>query len=222
VPRRKRTSPQGVGSGGDWLRRGQAARLRPWALEEELLAAIPDADRAKTLRALAAEFVEERARFSQIEEELYRQGLKVSGLDARLGALTRLAGSDPSPDADALAGERPTQRRTVDPHPSRVSLERDYWLCRCDGFRIDSPAGSVGIVEGLRFGSRVDRPDLLAVRAGLFGRRLLLIRVEEVDRIVSDEQRIVLRDAPRQPGDQIRKQLDRWLSRLREAPERGG
>jgi len=183
-----------------------------------LLAPIPDADRAKTLRALAAEFAEERARFSQIEEDLYRQGAKVCSLDARLGALTRLAGSDPSPDAEALADEQPTQRRMVDPHPSRVSLERDYWLCRCDGFRIESPAGRVGIVEGRRFGSRVDRPDLLEVRIGLFGRRLLLIRVEEVDGIVSDEQRIVLRDAPRQRADQMRELLDRWLSRLREAP----
>jgi hypothetical protein len=69
----------------------------------------------------------------------------------------------------------------------------DHWLCRCQGFRVSSPAGPVGVVEELRFLSRVDRPDALAARAG---RRLLIVPVEEVADLIPGEQRIVLRSAP--------------------------
>jgi hypothetical protein len=48
----------------------------------------------------------------------------------------------------------------------------------------------------VRFDSRVDRPDALAVRAGLFGRRLLLISVDDVAEIIPRETRIVLRAPP--------------------------
>jgi hypothetical protein len=72
----------------------------------------------------------------------------------------------------------------------------DYWLCRCQGFRVDSPEGRVGFVEEARFRSRVDRPDALAVRAGRVGRHLLIVPVDEVADIVPREERIVLRSAP--------------------------
>jgi hypothetical protein len=71
-----------------------------------------------------------------------------------------------------------------------------YWLCRCQGFRVDSPEGRVGFVEEVRFRSRVDRPDALAVRAGLLGRHLLIVPVDEVADIAPREERIVLRSAP--------------------------
>ena len=48
----------------------------------------------------------------------------------------------------------------------------------------------------MRFDSRVDRPDALAVRAGLFGRRLRLISVDDVAEIIPREMRIVLRALP--------------------------
>ncbi len=72
----------------------------------------------------------------------------------------------------------------------------DYWLCRCHGFRVDSPEGRVGFVEEVRFRSRVDRPDALALRAGLLGRHLLIVPVDEVADISPREERIVLRSAP--------------------------
>lgn len=72
----------------------------------------------------------------------------------------------------------------------------DYWLCRCQGFRVDSPEGRVGFVEEVRFRSRVDRPDVLAVRAGRVGRHLLIVPVDEVADIAAREGRIVLRSAP--------------------------
>ena len=41
------------------------------------------------------------------------------------------------------------------------------------------------------------RPDVLAVRAGLLGRLLLIVPVEQVAEIVPRERRIVLRASPR-------------------------
>ena len=76
----------------------------------------------------------------------------------------------------------------------------DYWLCRCEGFRVDSPAGRVGVVVGAQFRSRHDRPDVLAVRSGPF-RRLLLVPVEEVAELAPREERIVLVHAPQKEKD---------------------
>ena len=85
---------------------------------------------------------------------------------------------------------------SVDTHdPRRSSLGIDYWLHRCRGFRIESPDGRIGSVQGLRFRASIE-PELLEVRAGLLGRRLLLIPVEQVQQIFPKERRIVLRASP--------------------------
>jgi hypothetical protein len=90
-------------------------------------------------------------------------------------------------------------------------LGRDYWLCRCEGFWVDAPSGRIGLVDGLRFLSRIDQPDLLEVRAGLLGRQLLLIPSDQVTDIVVAEGRLVLRDTPR-VGDH---RLHELLARIR-------
>ena len=76
----------------------------------------------------------------------------------------------------------------------RRAFDADYWLCRCEGFRVDSTRhGPVGTVEEIRFHSRVDRPDWLAVRTGgLFSRRVRVISVEYVAAIIPREGLIVL------------------------------
>jgi hypothetical protein len=79
--------------------------------------------------------------------------------------------------------------------PRPIVFDRDYWLCRCQGFRVDSPAGRVGLVEEVRFGSRLDRPDTLVVRTGLLGSRLLGVPVDKVERVVPRQERLVLRSA---------------------------
>jgi hypothetical protein len=88
------------------------------------------------------------------------------------------------------------ERTVVDPRPSRAELDRSYWLCRCEGFRVESPAGRVGFVEGLRFRSRIDLPDLLEVSAGRLGRRVLMIPVADVESVESGEELISLRADP--------------------------
>jgi len=79
--------------------------------------------------------------------------------------------------------------------PRRSSLGRDYWLRRCQGFRVESPAGRIGTVRGVRFGSSSE-PDILEVRAGLLGRRLLLVPVHEIEEMIPEEKRIIVRASP--------------------------
>jgi hypothetical protein len=59
---------------------------------------------------------------------------------------------------------------------TRSSLGRDYWLRCCGGFRVDGPDGRIGHVYSIRFDGSAE-PGLLEVRAGLLGRRTLLIPV---------------------------------------------
>jgi hypothetical protein len=83
------------------------------------------------------------------------------------------------------------------PRPSGAARDVDYWLRRCDGFRVDSPEGRVGVVTEVRYASRCDRPDVIAVRAGLLGRRLLLVPVAEVAWILPGRDQVVLHRSPR-------------------------
>jgi hypothetical protein len=81
--------------------------------------------------------------------------------------------------------------------PSDAASDFDYWLRRCEGFRVYSPQGQVGKVEEVRYASRCDRPDVIAIRCGLLGRPLLIVPVGEVEEILPREERIVLHQSPR-------------------------
>ena len=74
--------------------------------------------------------------------------------------------------------------------------DRGYWLRRCEGFRVETPAGRLGTVESLRFGRLHDCPDELVVRAGLLRSRLVAVDVDDVETVLPREQRIVLRRDP--------------------------
>jgi hypothetical protein len=86
-----------------------------------------------------------------------------------------------------------TSLDTSDPRDSAYG--REYWLHRCEGFRVESNKREIGTVHGLRFKGSLE-PDLLEVRTGLFGRRVLLIPVEQVAELLPKERRIVLRASP--------------------------
>src|SRR5881394_236826 len=79
----------------------------------------------------------------------------------------------------------------------RSSYGRAYWLRRCEGFVVETPTRRIGRVDGIRYGVSQDEPEALAVRAGRFGRRLLLVSVEGVARIVPEERRVLLTESPR-------------------------
>lgn len=76
------------------------------------------------------------------------------------------------------------------------------WLGQCEGFRVDSPDGRIGFVVGVLAGAGRARPEVLAVRAGLFGRRLLLIPTRCVESVVPRRRRILLHASPELVGSE--------------------
>jgi hypothetical protein len=75
-------------------------------------------------------------------------------------------------------------------------FDTDYWLCRCEGFVVDTPEQWLGIVEWLVFRSRHDRPDALAIRTGHVLHRSVLIAVGDVETVLPEEGRITLAANP--------------------------
>ena len=61
---------------------------------------------------------------------------------------------------------------------------------------VETPAKRIGRVAGIRYGERSNEPAVLEVRAGLFGRRMLLISVDDISEIAPEKSRIVLKDRP--------------------------
>jgi hypothetical protein len=70
-----------------------------------------------------------------------------------------------------------------------------YWLRTCEGFRVDSTNGRVGIVEEVRISSD-KRPEALAVRTGLFRTRLEIVPVGDIESVIPRRKRVLLRPAP--------------------------
>src|SRR5213593_2682647 len=77
--------------------------------------------------------------------------------------------------------------------PQALGVDWAYWLCRCEGFRVEAPEGRVGLVDGVRFRTRLDRPDVLLVRVGRLRHRLLSVPVAEIAELLPAEGRIILR-----------------------------
>jgi hypothetical protein len=181
VPRAKRNPSGEDRRREDWLGFGAPKRARQWALEEELFG--PSA-RRWMLEALETDLAEEQSELARLEEDVQRQAQRITRSKVRLAALRN------SRSARAMLVEPVTEPSLPAPP------ERGYALCRCEGFQVDSPTGKVGVVEGLRYQSRIDQPDALEVRAGWLERKLLLIPVDDVDQIFVDEGRLVVRIQP--------------------------
>jgi hypothetical protein len=73
------------------------------------------------------------------------------------------------------------------------AFDRDYWLCRCEGFEVRTPEGRLRAIREVRYRSRLDRPDELVLRGGFFPRREEVVSISEVEEVAPDEQRILLR-----------------------------
>jgi hypothetical protein len=84
----------------------------------------------------------------------------------------------------------------IEPEFTRSSLDAGYWLAHCEGFRVECQDKLVGVVENVRFESRIDRPDDLLVRCGGLFRRELVIEADEVAVIVPHEMRLRIRHRP--------------------------
>lgn len=75
-----------------------------------------------------------------------------------------------------------------------ASLDRDYWLAHCEGFRVQSPIRKLGVVEEV-IPPADDLPGLLAVRGGLLGWRRILVRTSDVAVILPRAMRLFLHSA---------------------------
>jgi hypothetical protein len=171
--------------------------MRPWALEEQLLAPLRTSERERRVAALGAKILEERARVARMEEEVRRRIAELGALEEELSALIGRSGGESVLARTAAEAEPPDERReTVELRQPATPDVLDYLLCRCEGFQVESRSQTVGVVEGVRFGTRLDRPDLIEVRTGTLAHRLLLIPVEDVERIDDEDERVFLRGAP--------------------------
>jgi hypothetical protein len=97
--------------------------------------------------------------------------------------------------ADLPDPEEGTMSASARAAPEREPLS-DYWLRHCHGFRVDSPDGRIGTVENVRFDTPPTEPRALAVRMGLFGKRLLIVSVGEIEAILPRQERVVLPASP--------------------------
>ncbi len=208
----ERSLPQEPDRGERWLGREEPRRSRRWAYEELLFS--EDATAAKEeLRSLATDLARDLAELRRMQNQLLDQVVRIAELEGRVETLMQAGRSLPNEPTDHRADESQVRSFPSDPIRSGAGLERGSALARCEGFQVDSPQGTVGFVEGLRFGSRIDRPDLLEVRGGRFGRQLLLIPIEAVDEISVPEERVLLRIATRPADDP----LHELVGRLRDA-----
>jgi hypothetical protein len=209
VPPRKRNSPQGVDEKEHWLQSDEGIRLRPWVYEELLFGPSREREQTRELGAIVEELESERVGLARLYQELDEHFARIASLEKRLKKLTPTAERDEPRPVSSRAGPH-TRAVRADKDDSRASLaQRSYSLARCEGFEVDSPTGPVGFVEGLRFISRIDQPDLLEVRGGRFGRQHLLIPIEQVEEVRVTEERVVVHSAPTLTGDLLGALVDR-------------
>lgn len=103
-----------------------------------------------------------------------------------------------SGDLGSAASLNPVQPPSQEANdPTRSSYGPEYWLRRCQGFLVETPTKRIGRVAGIRYGEDTNEPEVLEVRAGLFGRTVLLISVHDIAQILPEKRLLVLTDAPR-------------------------
>jgi hypothetical protein len=208
MPSRKRSSGR-----GPWLPSDEGPRSRPWAYEELLFGTLDDREQTRELGALVEELESERGELARLHQQLDEHVVRISSLERRLGELTAAEEDEPRPvPLKTLPRTRAAPAGTDDPGTS--SAELSHALARCEGFEVDSQTGVVGFVEGLRFVSRIDRPDLLEVRGGRFGRQLLLSPVEQVEEVRVAEELVLVRGALTPAGDLLAELVDRFRRAL--------
>jgi len=80
--------------------------------------------------------------------------------------------------------------------PSGAAFDPTHWLCRCEGSHVESPDGSVGVVEKVRLWRGPDEQHALVVRTPLVGGGVLTVPVDEVEDVFPRERRITLSVSP--------------------------
>ena len=73
------------------------------------------------------------------------------------------------------------------------AFDRNYWVAHCEGYRVDGFEGRIGFVDEVRQNPADPATPLLAIRAGVLGRRILVVPANEVHLIVPAAQQVWLR-----------------------------
>ena len=110
----------------------------------------------------------------------------------------RSGAPDERPLADTECSRNPSGKcigATVGP-----VVDTAYWLAHCEGYRVDSPEGRIGLVEEVRRDDGGKRAESLAVLAGMCGLRRLIIPVSEIEAIAPHAQRLFLKPSARIVG----------------------
>jgi len=128
---------------------------------------------------------------------------------------------DVTPSHRIIRTRRPRKHlRSAPPLSSRAetTFDRDYWIAHCEGYRVDGHEGRIGFVEEVR-----DNPDdpatpLLAIRAGMLGRRILVATANQVHMIAPRAQQVWLRT----PLTIVQSEATPDVAVIRAVPEEGG
>jgi hypothetical protein len=98
-------------------------------------------------------------------------------------------------------GEGPDWEAVVTLDPS-TPLDPEDLLAHAHGFLVADAEGDVGVVDEVH-PAQARTEGMLSVRYGWFGRRLRVVPFEEVEEILPDEERLILRPslAARQARD---------------------
>jgi hypothetical protein len=147
------------------------------------------------------------ARAAELEAELARLRAKLNALERELSALRlHTDGSDALPD---VSSDTPL----VDLPRTLLRSERDYRLSRCEGFSVYAGARVLGVVEGVRYHSSTDRPDMLEVRGGRLGRHRLLVPANDIEAIEPADEAVLVNDAFCPNGERLQGRLERLFGR---------
>ncbi|HET7127592.1 MAG TPA: hypothetical protein VFJ93_00780 [Gaiellaceae bacterium] len=66
-------------------------------------------------------------------------------------------------------------------------------VARCEGFRVESPYGKIGVVDAILFGADPECPAALTIRSGVFGRGLRIVDIEDVEAVDERSRRVRVR-----------------------------
>ncbi|HEY4347105.1 MAG TPA: hypothetical protein VGM80_05905 [Gaiellaceae bacterium] len=103
----------------------------------------------------------------------------------------------------------------IEPELTRSTLDEDYWLGHCEGFRVESPSGKIGTVESVVYGKLSGRPEQLAVCYGTLRLRTKLIAVDDVAVIRPRDLRLRIRATSTTGARQQSRAARRMLHPLR-------
>jgi hypothetical protein len=142
-------------------------------------------DERDLIVALDAALSEERERTAQLESRLER-------IEEYLGVEAPFDAVPPSAPGETEARvEAP--RVSIDTWHWDEAEEETYWLRRCEGFRVNDSSGALGVVDSVRFGRDLDRPETLLVVARRHGRRRRFeVAVSELAAISPEQREITL------------------------------